>query len=332
MILSIGDKVRFLNETGEGIVTAIIGHDRVMVSVEDDFEWEMLSSQLVKISNIQDEPISPEVTTPGVTSTASSQKVVSKEGLFIVFVPGTEAADQDRFFSVLLVNNTNENILFSYYISERKEEIGINYGLMVPISKHAIHVVKQSETDHWDHIIVSAVKYKKGFNKAKKPFHIRLPFNQNTLSRSKHFKRAPLMEQDGFVFDLTEIQKKAEEAALKTVAQVQPKTKKEKESRKVKWYDTSDGYIEVDLHIESLIDHYSDMSNAEILEIQLSHFRNCLDEAILAEKNSIVFIHGVGKGKLKSEIIKIIESETTHTHRPGPSGKYGAGAIEVIIG
>ena len=50
MKFSIGDKVRFVNENMDGIVSAIISNEMVGVTVDNDFEIPVLIGQIVKIS------------------------------------------------------------------------------------------------------------------------------------------------------------------------------------------------------------------------------------------------------------------------------------------
>lgn len=89
--------------------------------------------------------------------------------------------------------------------------------------------------------------------------------------------------------------------------------------------------LEVDLHIEELIDNYSKLSNGQILEIQLRHFRIHLESAIEKGENSIIFIHGVGNGVLKTEIRKILDTYIGVSYQDASYRKYGFGATEVII-
>ena len=88
---------------------------------------------------------------------------------------------------------------------------------------------------------------------------------------------------------------------------------------------------EFDLHIEELIDDYAGMTNAEIVTMQLNYFHKCLDEAILSNKRKIIFIHGVGKGTLKKEMIKILKTYENITFYDASYARYGFGATEVII-
>jgi len=64
------------------------------------------------------------------------------------------------------------------------------------------------------------------------------------------------------------------------------------------------GYIIIDLHIQELIDSYKGMSNYQIIQIQLTHFRSKLNESINKKVKKLIVIHGKGKGVLKAEITR----------------------------
>lgn len=88
---------------------------------------------------------------------------------------------------------------------------------------------------------------------------------------------------------------------------------------------------EVDLHIENLLPSHRGMSNAEIIQVQLNHFTKALDNALRSNCYKIVFIHGVGKGRLKEEIHAILKTYSGITFRSASYEKYGWGATEVLI-
>ena len=74
------------------------------------------------------------------------------------------------------------------------------------------------------------------------------------------------------------------------------------------------------------------MGNHEILQVQLKHFQKNLDEAITNRYYKIVFIHGVGNGRLKQEIVAILKNHNKEvSFQDGDYKKYGFGATEVII-
>ncbi len=65
---------------------------------------------------------------------------------------------------------------------------------------------------------------------------------------------------------------------------------------------------EVDLHIEKLVHSIGGLSNFDMLSIQLDAFEDALYKAIQMHQQSLVVIHGVGKGKLKEEIHSLLKS------------------------
>lgn len=89
---------------------------------------------------------------------------------------------------------------------------------------------------------------------------------------------------------------------------------------------------ELDLHAEQLIGDVSTKSNEEILSIQLNRVKSYLQEALELRIQRIYLIHGIGSGRLKSEIesllrkTKEITNFNNHYHP-----KYGKGATEVIL-
>lgn len=88
---------------------------------------------------------------------------------------------------------------------------------------------------------------------------------------------------------------------------------------------------EVDLHIENLLPSHRGMSNGEIIDVQLRHFAKELDNAIRNNYSKIVFIHGVGKGRLREEIIALLDTYSGISYRAASYQLYGWGATEVLI-
>ncbi len=89
---------------------------------------------------------------------------------------------------------------------------------------------------------------------------------------------------------------------------------------------------EIDLHIEQLVPHTAGLSNFEMLTIQLEAFEDALDEAIRNHQQSLVVIHGVGKGRLKEEIHAILHTvREVEFFQHDWSPRYGYGATEIFF-
>ena len=88
---------------------------------------------------------------------------------------------------------------------------------------------------------------------------------------------------------------------------------------------------EIDLHIEELMDNISGMSNSDMIIYQLNHFTKVLDQAIVDKVSKLIVIHGVGNGKLKAEVRKIVDEMDCCSYHDASFQKYGWGATEIII-
>ncbi|OYT14073.1 MAG: hypothetical protein B6I19_01745 [Bacteroidetes bacterium 4572_114] len=87
----------------------------------------------------------------------------------------------------------------------------------------------------------------------------------------------------------------------------------------------------VDLHIGELVDDYSKMSSAEMLNYQLNYFVRCLESAIRAYLTKVTFIHGVGEGVLKSKMKDIINEYDNVKTQDASLKNFGYGATELLI-
>jgi Smr domain len=89
---------------------------------------------------------------------------------------------------------------------------------------------------------------------------------------------------------------------------------------------------EVDLHIEKLTPDWSNLSNFEMLTLQLNVFEKYLDLAIAHHQHNLIVIHGVGTGKLKDEIHEVLKARRevrSFINQYDP--RYGYGATEIFL-
>lgn len=100
---------------------------------------------------------------------------------------------------------------------------------------------------------------------------------------------------------------------------------KEKKSRKDEFV------LEVDLHIEKLVQSKRGMSNYDILTLQMETAKRQLDFAIKNRMPKVVFIHGVGEGVLKADLDFLLGRYDNISFQDANYQKYGLGATEVYI-
>jgi dsDNA-specific endonuclease/ATPase MutS2 len=68
-----------------------------------------------------------------------------------------------------------------------------------------------------------------------------------------------------------------------------------------------------------------------MLNIQKEYFIKTLESAIAEKFKKVIFIHGVGNGVLKNEIIKILRDYEGLHDQSASLAKFGVGAIDVVI-
>ncbi|MFA9289881.1 MAG: Smr/MutS family protein [Solirubrobacteraceae bacterium] len=89
--------------------------------------------------------------------------------------------------------------------------------------------------------------------------------------------------------------------------------------------------IEVDLHIGNLVDSFNNLTNFEMLQIQIKKINETLDGAIKNNVKKVIFIHGKGKGILKNELYKILEERKILHFFDASYNKYKMGATEIRL-
>ncbi len=89
--------------------------------------------------------------------------------------------------------------------------------------------------------------------------------------------------------------------------------------------------MEVDLHIEKLVNSYRGMSNHEILNLQMETAKRQIEFATRKRIQKLVFIHGVGEGVLKAELDYLLGRYDNLKFYDADYQKYGVGATEVYF-
>ncbi|WP_242157448.1 Smr/MutS family protein [Aestuariivivens sediminis] len=117
---------------------------------------------------------------------------------------------------------------------------------------------------------------------------------------------------------------------LSTVVSEKEHTSKKK-SIKVKPKERVIPPMEVDLHINQLVESTKGMSKHDILTLQLDTAKRQLEYAIKKRIQKVVFIHGIGEGVLKLELEYLFGRYDNIRFYDANYQKYGLGATEIYI-
>ena len=90
--------------------------------------------------------------------------------------------------------------------------------------------------------------------------------------------------------------------------------------------------MEVDLHIDSLLDSTKGMNNGDILLYQLDKFNEVMNLYKNKRGTKVVFIHGKGDGILRQAILKELKNRyPTSKSQDASFREYGFGATMIIV-
>lgn len=197
-------------------------------------------------------------------------------------------------YEVYLINNTDYSIALSLFQDQKNQYKGVFTHLFKPKTGEFVKTLMTNQ-DEFPEYMAQGIYFHDYMMKLKEPLIKRIKIKPYLISGNQ--TKAPIIGKSSFL-----IQIDGEQVAVNT--------KKIKESIEENISKGQSTYIpvspgkEIDLHIEKLSTSYSNLSNSEILRIQLAAFESALDAAIASGQSEIKFIHGVGNGVLRKEIQK----------------------------
>ncbi|OFX60386.1 MAG: hypothetical protein A2046_10545 [Bacteroidetes bacterium GWA2_30_7] len=364
MQYKVGNKVRYLNEKGGGIITRI-QNDLVWIKIEEGFEIPTNKNELIVIEEAEQENIKPSIIFKNdeqniklikesktqvhdfknyTKNQIQSIEEIENEhnqpfpSLHLAFVLKDEKNWNISDFDLYFINDSNYEIFYNIVTKYKNEYAQLENNLTESDTKCFITTVKRTDLNEISEFIIQAIAYKKGIYIPQAPFENRIKikpskfFKQNSFLENDFFDEKAIVYQIGagmeIKLDVDEIDKDELKKIIEKKEFFQPQNKKPEASEIKK--DTP-VIEEVDLHIEKIIPNYLGMSNAEMLISQISHFRTKLESAIVRNVKKIVFIHGIGNGTLKHELRKILD-EYYHDfkYQDASFKEYGYGATLVF--
>jgi hypothetical protein len=341
MGLKAGDKVRFLDEKGAGVITRFIDNKNVLVEMEDGFEIPYPLAKLVPavaemVSSAPKLPEPTEVFSSHIAQTSYTSKGLQTEGVFLVYLPSDPGFPLNGHFQVLLFNMTAYQIQYTISSKQIGKYTTESAGTLASKQSLKIRDIKPEEIERWASLLVELLYF------SYEPFAPREPESRVLKQKpAKFYKQsslssAGLTSEPAIVVDLTRSMQKGQEEEYfeeKELAKIifDKEQNKEKSLSRQSEKNNSALEWEVDLHLEELVDNIRGMNNGQMIDIQLRHFQRKLDEAIAANIRKIVFIHGVGNGRLKQELCKILATHTDLRFHDASYGTYGFGATEVVF-
>ena len=367
-VVGFQDKNIVLVEEEDGFETPVLANEIVVVEAGDDMAKAMSKEEKKKSAGTTtqslhaamnqglDDEDEPEIKTSTNTRKTDddapyfTDDLDSADGekinISLAFMPVTEDKLQNTDFDLYLIND--DNYFVSFFIStkddssfENEEERWVlrEQGTIEPHTRLLLNRITNGHAGDWERINVQAIAFKDKRSFVQKPaFNASLHlsptrlYKQNAFTANDYFDRNALVlavvKDDRQAAPTTISAESIEEAIVTKSVEKTPalKTRIEKKEKK-------DDILEIDLHIDKLLDDTTGMQPKDILDYQVSKFRQTMEAHKKEKGKRIVFIHGKGEGVLRKELWKRLTLEYPSCDKQDASFlRYGFGATMVTIG
>lgn len=359
MQFSVGDKVKFLNDVGEGTIIRFEGDKLAYVKVEDGFEIPYMTSELLIIekaeyenetspsgeeglkveeNSIEEDTLKEEESYDDilVKGEEDTNKIKDENDDSIVSVAFVYDNPNDVFNSslnVYLINDTSYFVLYVIASGAHDSRSLIEAGKLEPGVKVFFTSIRQKEVENEMQLNFELLFFKHGTYMHKEIVEEFITINSALINIHNFEEENDYFNEAALFVPLTENNIEAQlrslsEKSMKVILAEKEGNRKKTRSKE----DKKTNIEEVDLHINEIIDDYKDLGNGEIVQIQLDRFHTAIEGAINNKTKRIVFIHGVGNGKLKYELRKTLDQKYPDLKYQDASFKeYGYGATMVLI-
>jgi dsDNA-specific endonuclease/ATPase MutS2 len=188
-------------------------------------------------------------------------------------------------------------------------------------------------------VLVQLIAFNKTGNKPMHPLHVELSIQTTWFFRNAKYKQNAFFHEESILYELTEnpmaqaVERLTPESIQKVIKQqalLGQEVDKSLIAKKKKERFPEEKIV--DLHIHEIVEEEAGLKSGEMLELQMAKFEEELNACLKSPTKKIVFIHGVGNGKLKHELRKRLERKYPKLQFQDASfAEYGWGATLVYL-
>lgn len=325
MDFKVGDRVSFLNDIGGGIVTGIKDKNTVIITDDIGFNTPYNIKQLVRIN----------------APTASPEKNAlqgilndSDDMIAIIYTPKNRADTLTSDLDLIVLNNTSYTCNFDLCMAEAGKMIHLAHHRIPAKNSYLVKQITRGELENYTRLKFQCIL------SSPKKFESLEPISQNIIIKATKFFKETSYKSYSFapfpsLLHIIANQQDLENLVTNDIHLINDDIAPKKIASNQKNVSLPHHHLrlskEVDLHIVELIEKVEGLAPHQLLQIQLNHFKKELENAITENYDKITFIHGVGTGKLKTELQQLIKEYTGIKSYPASFQKYGAGATTIEI-
>lgn len=351
MKFRIGEKVKFLNDTSKGIVTGFMNEKIVLVKIEEGFEVPVLKNEIIptgdsieyseSFSMQGDETNNDHGDEENLTFNESndpeSQNAQRNQIINIAYIHATHTEDNSPRFEMYLVNDGPYHI---YYNLGKQKAGNVNFISGEKLEADTKMLIRVGDINELDALgkkfRFHCIFFKDRIYRFLTPYNTIIDLSSVDLLQGKYYKENEYFDEEAVIIpvysDKIEDNVSDEKEIKEMYLSKEIKNKDIPVDKKPKPEKKNIDISEIDLHIEEILDDHRGLSNGEILQTQFERFTIALEGALKSNQKRIVFIHGLGNGKLKFELRKLLDTKYSRLKYQDASFKeYGYGATLVYL-
>lgn len=324
-----GDKVRFMNAVGEGIITRVLGKSKLMVLV-DGFEIPCFASDILVVNAANAAPA------PKPAAVAAPPPVLDQEGdeyeVSIAFLL-PKNAETDLY----LLNDSPYQLYYSAgFINGQGRITPLSHGHVEADSKLFVKSLNLNEIKEQTTLWVEVLPFK---NIEFLPFPVRQATQELSgidFSQANIFTENDFFDANALIFKLLPADTAASAPPVPeppSADEVMPPVKLQMPVivGRLPLPIVAEEVRTIDLRAVVLRSQLGFVSEKELLDIQLERAKAGIEALLQKQCRKCVLMYGLGGGQIKTELQALLEAQYPHlTPQDASLREYHYGAVMIV--
>ena len=222
MGIKVGDRIRFLNSMGGGVVKKIVSKEMVEVEDEDGFDIPTLISECVIVESKGASEKIAERNQPKTNTQKPKQVLIqeeddepeetyaeTKEGELINaalgFVPVNPTMISETDCEIYLINDSNYYLAYNIYNGGEKSVYSRYAGIINPNTKILLETIKKTQLNEFENLGAQIIAMKKDKAYTRKPvYDIKVKINTTKFYKLHAYVENDFFEEDAIIIKLVE--------------------------------------------------------------------------------------------------------------------------------
>jgi len=214
MKFKVGDKVKFLNETGGGIVSKVVSGSLVYVATEDGFDIPTATSDLIQIKAetkaekmfSEDFNVDLSESRAGVPEPLASKGKIKRgaeeaPGYFLAFVPHDQQWYITGELEVRIINHSDKDILYNLLLRDDEGQyFGFDYGSIEAGSSAEIDTIDREALPGWTDGMVQILVHSEEL--AYQPLYAGFHIKASKFSSEGSYRESGLIGKNAIIYRL----------------------------------------------------------------------------------------------------------------------------------